>query len=43
MYFKNLNRGAWVTQSVERPTSAQAMISGLMSSSPASDSVLTID
>ena len=34
-------RGAWVAQSVERPTSAQVMISRLMSSSPASGSVLT--
>ena len=33
-------RGAWVAQSVERPTSAQVMISQLVSSSPASDSVL---
>ena len=34
-------RGAWVAQSVERPTSAQAMISQLMSLSPALGSVLT--
>ena len=33
--------GTWVAQSVERPTSAQVMISQLVSSSPASDSVLT--
>ena len=33
--------GAWVAQSVERLTSAQVMISRLMSSSPASGSVLT--
>ena len=33
--------GAWVAQSVERPTSAQVMISRLVSSSPASGSVLT--
>ena len=33
--------GAWVPQSVERPTSAQVMISGSVSSSPASGSVLT--
>ena len=33
-------RGAWVAQSVERPTSAQVMISRFMSSSPASGSVL---
>ena len=34
-------RGAWVAQSVKRPTSAQVMISRSMSSSPASGSVLT--
>ena len=34
-------RGTWVAQSVERPTLAQVMISQLMSSSPASGSVLT--
>ena len=33
--------GAWVAQSVERPTSAQIMISRFLSSSPASGSVLT--
>ena len=33
--------GAWVAQSVERPTSAQVMISQSVSSSPASGSVLT--
>ena len=33
--------GAWVAQSVERPTSAQVMISHSVSSSPASGSVLT--
>ena len=33
-------RGAWVAQSVERPTSAQVMISRSISSSPASGSVL---
>ena len=33
--------GAWVAQSVKRPTSAQVMISWLVSSSPASGSVLT--
>ena len=33
--------GAWVAQSVERPTSAQVMISHSMGSSPASGSVLT--
>ena len=35
------NRGAWVAQSVKRPTSAQVMISRFMGSSPASGSVLT--
>ena len=34
-------RGAWVAPSVKRPTSAQVMISGSVSSSPASGSVLT--
>ena len=34
-------RGIWVVQSVERPTSAQVMISQSMSLSPASGSVLT--
>ena len=33
--------GAWVAQSVERPTSAQVVISGFVSSSPALGSVLT--
>ena len=33
--------GAWVAQSVKRPTSAQVTISRFMSSSPASGSVLT--
>ena len=33
--------GAWVTQSVGRPTPAQVMISRSVSSSPASGSVLT--
>ena len=33
--------GAWVVQSVEHPTSAQVMISGSVSSSPTSGSVLT--
>ena len=33
--------GAWVAQSVERPTSAQVVISRSVSSSPASVSVLT--
>ena len=34
-------RGAWVAQSVERPTSAQVMISRSVSLSPASGFVLT--
>ena len=34
-------RGAWVAQSVQRPTSAQVMISQFMSSSPPLGSVLT--
>ena len=33
--------GAWVAQSVKRPTSAQVTISRSVSSSPASGSVLT--
>ena len=33
--------GAWVAQSVKRPTSALVMISRLVSSSPASGSVLS--
>ena len=33
-------RGAWVAQSVERPASAQVMISQFVGSSPASGSVL---
>ena len=37
---KLINRGAWVAQSVERPTSAQVMISWSVGSSPASGSVL---
>ena len=35
------NRGTLVAQSVKRPTSAQAIISQFMSSSPTSGSVLT--
>ena len=35
------SRGAWVAQSVERPTSARVMISRFVSSSPTSGSVLT--
>ena len=34
-------KGAWVAQSVNRPTSAQAMILRFVSSSPALGSVLT--
>ena len=34
-------RGAWLAQSVKRPTSAQVMISRFVGSSPASGSVLT--
>ena len=34
-------RGAWGAQSVERPTSAQVMISQFVGSSPVSGSVLT--
>ena len=37
----NINRGAWVAQSVERLTSAQVMISRSVSSSPTSGFVLT--
>ena len=33
--------GAWVAQSVKRPTSAQVLISQSLSSSPVSGSVLT--
>ena len=35
-------RGAWVAQSVKRPTSAPVMISRSVSSSPALGSVLTV-
>ena len=38
---RNWLQGAWVAQSVERPTSAQVTISQSVSSSPASGSVLT--
>ena len=34
-------RGAWVAQSVKRPTSARVMISRFVGSSPTSGSVLT--
>ena len=40
-HLKNIFRGAWVAQSVKRPTSAQDMISQSVSSSPALGSVLT--
>ena len=40
-YLKQKKRGACVAQSVERPTSAQVMISRSVSLSPASGSVLT--
>ena len=36
-----VSRGAWVAQSVKRPTLAQVMISQFVSSSPVSGSVLT--
>ena len=38
---RNNIRGAWVAQLVKRPTSAQAMISQFVSSSPTLGSVLT--
>ena len=38
---REVSRDAWVAQSVERPTSAQVMISQPVSLSPASGSVLT--
>ena len=38
---KSIVRGAWVAQLVERPTSAQVMISRSVGSSPASGSGLT--
>ena len=41
LYVKKPFWGAWVAQSVERPTSAQVMISHSVSSSPASGSGLT--
>ena len=39
--FKERRWGAWVTQSIKRPTSAQVMILRFMSSSPALGSALT--
>ena len=39
--FKPALRGAWVAQSVKRPTLARVTISRCVSSSPASGSVLT--
>ena len=41
IHLKHQSRGAWVAQSVKRPTSAQVTISHSVSSSPASGSVLT--
>ena len=38
---KGSTGGAWVAQSVKRPTSAQVMVLRSMSSSPASGSTLT--
>ena len=38
---KSYVRGTWVAPSVKRPTSAQAVISRLVSSRPAPGSVLT--
>ena len=40
---RSLGWGAWVAQSVERPTSAHVMISRFVGSSPASGSVLTAE
>ena len=40
-YLKKQTRGAWVAQTVERPTLAQVTISWSVSSSLASGSVLT--
>ena len=40
-YYIATARGAWVAQSVKRPTWAQIMISRFMSSTPVSGSVLT--
>ena len=37
------SRGAWMAQSVKRPTSAQVMVSWLVSSSPALSSVLGME
>ena len=39
--FKIQIRGAWVAQSVKRPTSTQVMVSRSVGSSPVSGSVLT--
>ena len=41
MHSRFCNRGAWVAQSVEHPSSAQVMILWSVGSSPKSDSVLT--
>ena len=40
-FLKTGKRGAWVAESVERPTLAQVMISQLVSLSPTSGTVLT--
>ena len=40
-YLKTVTWGTWVAQAVERPTLTGVMISRLVSSSPASGSVLT--
>ena len=40
-HIKKNHQGAWVAQSVERPTSAQVMVSQFVGSSPMSGSVLT--
>ena len=42
MVYKIYMRGARVAQSVKHPTSAQVMISQLVSSSPTSGSVMTV-
>ena len=39
--YKTINGGAWVAQSVERPTSAQVTISRFLSLSPVLGSLLT--
>ena len=37
-----MQKGHWLAQSAERPTSAQVMVSQSVGSSPASGSVLTV-